>query len=123
MVSSPSRVAGGGDFHEASCGNTGGWRGHTRSTASPTILLHCHQLERVTASIVSYRLEEIDGFFARNNDEYLALIFEKEGSYVGREVSCPRGLCTCRVALERKPGELRRRAAPRMPGSQPRALT
>lgn len=90
---------------------------------SPTILLHCRQLERVTASIVSYRLEEIDGFFARNNDEYLALIFEKEGSYVGREVSCPRGLCTCRVALERKPGELRRRAAPRMPGSQPRALT
>ncbi|KAM8949462.1 sulfhydryl oxidase 1 isoform 2-T2 [Lycaon pictus] len=33
------------------------------------------------------RLEEIDGFFARNNDEYLALIFEKEGSYLGREVA------------------------------------
>ncbi|KAG8517156.1 Sulfhydryl oxidase 1 [Galemys pyrenaicus] len=32
------------------------------------------------------RLEEIDGFFARNNEEYLALIFEKAGSYVGREV-------------------------------------
>ncbi|XP_017498213.3 sulfhydryl oxidase 1 [Manis javanica] len=32
------------------------------------------------------RLEEIDEFFARNNEEYLALIFEKEGSYVGREV-------------------------------------
>ncbi|XP_004688198.1 PREDICTED: sulfhydryl oxidase 1 [Condylura cristata] len=32
------------------------------------------------------RLEEINGFFARNNEEYLALIFEKEGSYVGREV-------------------------------------
>ncbi|XP_025285734.1 sulfhydryl oxidase 1 [Canis lupus dingo] len=33
------------------------------------------------------RLEEIDGFFARNDDEYLALIFEKEGSYLGREVA------------------------------------
>nr|XP_044988568.1 sulfhydryl oxidase 1 isoform X2 [Jaculus jaculus] len=33
------------------------------------------------------KLEEIDGFFARNNEEYLALIFEKEGSYVGREVA------------------------------------
>ncbi|XP_008061557.1 sulfhydryl oxidase 1 isoform X2 [Carlito syrichta] len=33
------------------------------------------------------KLEEIDGFFARNNAEYLALIFEKEGSYVGREVT------------------------------------
>ncbi|XP_016060499.1 PREDICTED: sulfhydryl oxidase 1 [Miniopterus natalensis] len=32
------------------------------------------------------RLEEINGFFARNNEEYLALIFEKEGSYLGREV-------------------------------------
>ncbi|XP_037362247.1 sulfhydryl oxidase 1 [Talpa occidentalis] len=32
------------------------------------------------------RLEEINGFFARNNEEHLALIFEKEGSYVGREV-------------------------------------
>jgi hypothetical protein len=38
--------------------------------------------------VVSYRLQEIDGFFARNNEEYLALIFEKEGSYLGREVSC-----------------------------------
>ncbi|KAF6293580.1 quiescin sulfhydryl oxidase 1 [Rhinolophus ferrumequinum] len=33
------------------------------------------------------RLEEIDGFFARNDEEYLALIFEKEGSYLGREVT------------------------------------
>ncbi|XP_027977322.1 LOW QUALITY PROTEIN: sulfhydryl oxidase 1 [Eumetopias jubatus] len=33
------------------------------------------------------RLEEIDGFFARNNEDYLALIFEKEGSYLGREVT------------------------------------
>ncbi|KAM5238766.1 sulfhydryl oxidase 1 [Ctenodactylus gundi] len=32
------------------------------------------------------KLEEIDGFFARNNEDYLALIFEKEGSYLGREV-------------------------------------
>ncbi|XP_036891225.1 sulfhydryl oxidase 1 isoform X1 [Sturnira hondurensis] len=32
------------------------------------------------------RLEEIDGFFARNNEEYLALVFEREGSYLGREV-------------------------------------
>ncbi|KAM8817879.1 sulfhydryl oxidase 1 isoform 2-T2 [Rhynchonycteris naso] len=34
----------------------------------------------------SARLEEINGFFARNNEDYLALIFEKEGSYLGREV-------------------------------------
>uniref|UniRef100_A0A8D1G7N2 Sulfhydryl oxidase n=1 Tax=Sus scrofa TaxID=9823 RepID=A0A8D1G7N2_PIG len=33
------------------------------------------------------RLEEITGFFARNSEEYLALIFEKEGSYLGREVA------------------------------------
>nr|XP_020018463.1 sulfhydryl oxidase 1 [Castor canadensis] len=33
------------------------------------------------------KLQEIDGFFARNNEEYLALIFEKEGSYLGREVT------------------------------------
>ncbi|XP_023496417.1 sulfhydryl oxidase 1 [Equus caballus] len=33
------------------------------------------------------RLKEINGFFARNNEEYLALIFEKEGSYLGREVT------------------------------------
>ncbi|KAF0880908.1 QSOX1 oxidase, partial [Crocuta crocuta] len=33
------------------------------------------------------RLEEIDGFFARNDEEYLALIFEKPGSYLGREVT------------------------------------
>ncbi|XP_055964125.1 sulfhydryl oxidase 1 isoform X2 [Sorex fumeus] len=32
------------------------------------------------------RLPEIDNFFARNNQEYLAVIFEKEGSYLGREV-------------------------------------
>ncbi|XP_057582701.1 sulfhydryl oxidase 1 isoform X2 [Hippopotamus amphibius kiboko] len=33
------------------------------------------------------RLEEITEFFARNAEEYLALIFEKEGSYLGREVT------------------------------------
>ncbi|MBZ3887486.1 Sulfhydryl oxidase 1 [Sciurus carolinensis] len=33
------------------------------------------------------RLAEIEGFFARNNEEYLALVFEKEGSYLGREVT------------------------------------
>ncbi|EHB02128.1 Sulfhydryl oxidase 1 [Heterocephalus glaber] len=33
------------------------------------------------------KLEEIDGVFARNNEEYLALIFEHEGSYLGREVT------------------------------------
>ncbi|XP_015441619.1 sulfhydryl oxidase 1 [Pteropus alecto] len=47
------------------------------------------------------RLEEIDGFFARNNDEYLALIFEKEGSYLGREVTLDlsqrRGIAVRRV--------------------------
>ncbi|XP_036610665.1 sulfhydryl oxidase 1 [Trichosurus vulpecula] len=32
------------------------------------------------------RLEEINNFFLRNSDEYLALIFEKKDSYVGREV-------------------------------------
>ncbi|XP_074078270.1 sulfhydryl oxidase 1 [Macrotis lagotis] len=32
------------------------------------------------------RLEEINNFFLRNNDEYLALIFEEKDSYVGREV-------------------------------------
>lgn len=60
----------------------------------------CHQqlrciltTERVTASGVSCRLEEITGFFARNDEEYLALIFEKEGSYLGREVSCLQASC------------------------------
>ncbi|XP_003925477.2 sulfhydryl oxidase 1 isoform X1 [Saimiri boliviensis] len=33
------------------------------------------------------KLKEIDGFFARNKEEYLALIFEKGGSYLGREVA------------------------------------
>ncbi|XP_059268690.1 sulfhydryl oxidase 1 [Mustela nigripes] len=33
------------------------------------------------------RLKEIDGFFARNDKDFLALIFEKEGSYLGREVT------------------------------------
>uniref|UniRef100_A0A5F8GCP6 Sulfhydryl oxidase n=1 Tax=Monodelphis domestica TaxID=13616 RepID=A0A5F8GCP6_MONDO len=32
------------------------------------------------------RLEEINNFFLRNPDDYLALIFEKKYSYVGREV-------------------------------------
>lgn len=47
------------------------------------------------------RMEEIDGFFARNNEEYLALVFEKEGSYVGREVTLDmsqhRGIAVRRV--------------------------
>lgn len=47
--------------------------------------------ERVTASVVSCRLKEITGFFARNDEDYLALIFEREGSYLGREVSCLHG--------------------------------
>lgn len=66
----------------------------------------CHQqfcfiltTERVTASGVSCRLEEITGFFARNNEEYLALIFEKEGSYLGREVSCLQGSCISRIDI------------------------
>lgn len=58
---------------------------------SPAALLYCHQLWTVTATVISYRLEEIDGFFARNDEECLALIFEKPGSYLGREVSCPQG--------------------------------
>ncbi|XP_060141813.1 sulfhydryl oxidase 1 [Globicephala melas] len=33
------------------------------------------------------RLKEITGFFARNDEDYLALIFEREGSYLGREVT------------------------------------
>ncbi|XP_023366525.1 sulfhydryl oxidase 1 [Otolemur garnettii] len=33
------------------------------------------------------KLAEIDGFFAKNSEEYLALIFEKEDSYIGREVT------------------------------------
>lgn len=58
---------------------------------SPAVLLHSHQLWMESdCSIVSCRLEEINGFFARNDEEYLALIFEKEGSYLGREVSLPR---------------------------------
>ena len=58
---------------------------------SPAVLLYSHGLWSVTASVVSCRLEEITGFFARNSEEYLALIFEKEGSYLGREVSCLQG--------------------------------
>ncbi|XP_027724221.1 sulfhydryl oxidase 1 isoform X2 [Vombatus ursinus] len=37
-------------------------------------------------TLAPIRLEEIDNFFLRNSDEYLALIFEKENSYLGREV-------------------------------------
>lgn len=70
--------------------------------ASPAVLLYPHRLWRVTAGLVSCRLEEIDGFFARNDDEYLALIFEKEGSYLGREVSCPQGPGTSGVAIGRE---------------------
>uniref|UniRef100_A0A7N5JLB9 Sulfhydryl oxidase n=1 Tax=Ailuropoda melanoleuca TaxID=9646 RepID=A0A7N5JLB9_AILME len=47
------------------------------------------------------RMEEIDGFFARNDEDYLALIFEKEGSYLGREVTLDlsqhRGIAVRRV--------------------------
>lgn len=53
---------------------------------SRAIFLHSLLPWRDTARLVSCRLEEINGFFARNNQEYLALIFEKEDSYVGREV-------------------------------------
>ncbi|XP_025777082.1 sulfhydryl oxidase 1 [Puma concolor] len=42
---------------------------------------------RKEAEVCDERLEEIDGFFARNDEEYLALIFEKAGSYLGREVT------------------------------------
>lgn len=49
----------------------------------------CQQFCFIPTGLISCRLEEINGFFARNNEEYLALIFEKEGSYLGREVSCP----------------------------------
>lgn len=67
-------------------------------------------LWRVPAALVSCRLEEIDGFFARNDEDCLALIFEKEGSYLGREVSCPQGPCNSRVAIRREPNEFMGRA-------------
>lgn len=76
----------------------------------------------VTAGLVSCRLEEIDGFFARNDEEYLALIFEKEGSYLGREVRCPRGLCSSRIALGGEPSKFRSRAVPQIVGSHACAL-
>lgn len=41
---------------------------------------------------ISFRMEEIKKFFAKNNTEYLALIFEDKDSYVGREVSCSASL-------------------------------
>nr|XP_020139930.1 sulfhydryl oxidase 1 [Microcebus murinus] len=47
------------------------------------------------------KLADIDGFFARNTEDYLALIFEKEGSYLGREVTLDlsqhRGIAVRRV--------------------------
>lgn len=49
---------------------------------------------------ISYRMKEIKQFFAKNNTEYLALIFEDKDSYVGREVSCSGSL-----SLQRVPGE------------------
>lgn len=49
---------------------------------------------------ISYRMKEIKEFFAKNNTEYLALIFEDKNSYVGREVSCSASL-----SLRRVPGE------------------
>lgn len=70
----------------------------------------------VTARLVSCRLKEIDGFFARNNEEYLALIFEKKGSYLGREVSCPQGPCNSWIALGGEPSELRSRLSPKFLG-------
>lgn len=86
------------------------WQPHLMSSA---VLLYSHQLWRVTASIVSCRLEEIDEFFARNNEEYLALIFEKEGSYVGREVSCPQGAPQLLGSLwEREPREFESQPSP-----------
>lgn len=39
---------------------------------------------------ISCRLKDINEFFTRSKAEYLALIFEREDSYLGREVSCPR---------------------------------
>lgn len=41
------------------------------------------------APFISCRLNDIDGFFTRNKADYLALVFEREDSYLGREVSCP----------------------------------
>lgn len=70
---------------------------------SRAALLYSYQLWRVTAGLVSCRLKEINGFFARNNEEYLALIFEKEGSYLGREVSCPQGPCYSWVSVGESP--------------------
>lgn len=37
-------------------------------------------------SSVSCSAEEVRTFFQRNKDQYLALIFEKSNSFVGREV-------------------------------------
>lgn len=48
---------------------------------------HTHTWPSACPPLDPIRMEEINGFFARNNEEYLALIFEKEGSYVGREVT------------------------------------
>ncbi|XP_028936803.1 sulfhydryl oxidase 1 [Ornithorhynchus anatinus] len=38
-------------------------------------------------SLEPARLEEINSFFTKNRDQFLALIFEKKGSFVGREVT------------------------------------
>ena len=76
---------------------------HHQRLASPAVLSYFCWLCRVTARVVSCRLEEIDGFFVRNNKEYLALIFEKGGSYLGREVSCPEVPCNSWIAMEREP--------------------
>lgn len=38
---------------------------------------------------ISCRLKDINEFFTRSKAEYLALIFEREDSYLGREVSHP----------------------------------
>ena len=95
-----------GDFREALCENS---RCMWLSAQYCVCQDGCHQqfcliltTERVTASGVSCRLEEITGFFARNNEEYLALIFEKEGSYLGREVSCLQGSCISWIDIGRE---------------------
>lgn len=88
--------------------STGGLCDCTPSTVSTGVAIPTGG--GMTASLVSCRLEEINGFFARNNEEYLALIFEKEGSYLGREVSRPQGPCSSWIALGREPGEFRSRA-------------
>lgn len=65
-------------------------------------LPHFHGLSGYGGKVtpfISYRMKEIKEFFAKNNTEYLALIFEDKNSYVGREVS------SASLSLRRVPGE------------------